>query len=65
MIVDVIYGFLGSGKTTFISRILKEWGGKEKIVVLVNEFGDIGIDGTLLQGQSGNIVEMPSGYIKF
>jgi len=46
MIVDVIYGFLGSGKTTFISRILKEWGGKEKIVVLVNEFGDVGIDGT-------------------
>jgi G3E family GTPase len=37
MIVDVIYGFLGSGKTTFISRILQEWGDKEKIVVLVNE----------------------------
>ena len=58
MIVDVIYGFLGSGKTTFISRILKEWSGKEKIVVLVNEFSDVGIDWT--QGQSGNIVEMPS-----
>ena len=65
MIVDVIYGFLGSGKTTFISRILKEWGGKEKIVVLVNEFGDVGIDGTLLQGQNSKIIEMPSGYIKF
>ena len=63
MIVDVIYGFLGSGKTTFISRILKEWGDKEKIVVLVNEFGEVGIDGTLLQGHGGKIVEMPSGCI--
>ncbi len=63
MNVDVIYGFLGSGKTTFISRILQEWGGKEKIVVLVNEFGDVDIDGTLLQGHGGKIVEMPSGCI--
>jgi G3E family GTPase len=63
VIVDIIYGFLGSGKTTFISRILQEWGDKEKIVVLVNEFGDVGIDGTLLQGQGGKIVEMPSGCI--
>ncbi len=63
MIVDVIYGFLGSGKTTFISRILQEWGSKEKIVVLVNEFGDVGIDGTLLQGQNSKIIEMPSGCI--
>ena len=63
MIVDVIYGFLGSGKTTFISRILEEWGDKEKIVVLVNEFGEVGIDGTLLQGHGGKIVEMPSGCI--
>jgi G3E family GTPase len=63
MIVDVIYGFLGSGKTTFISRILQEWGSKEKIVVLVNEFGDVGIDGTLLQGQNSKVIEMPSGCI--
>jgi G3E family GTPase len=63
MIVDVIYGFLGSGKTTFIIRVLQEWGDKEKIVVLVNEFGEIGIDGTLLWDQGGKIVEMPSGCI--
>ena len=63
MIVDVIYGFLGSGKTTFITRILQEWGDKEKIVVLVNEFGEVGIDGTLLDGHGGKIVEMPSGCI--
>ena len=63
MNVDVIFGFLGSGKTTFITRILKEWDSDEKIVVLVNEFGDVGIDGELLSSQGGNVVEMPSGCI--
>lgn len=63
MIVDVIYGFLGSGKTTFIQNILERWGGQERIVVLVNEFGEVGIDGDLLQGRNGYVVEMPSGCI--
>jgi G3E family GTPase len=63
MIVDIIFGFLGSGKTTFIARVLQEWGAQEQIVVLVNEFGEIGIDGTLLQNHGGTIVEMPSGCI--
>lgn len=63
MIVDIVYGFLGSGKTTFITRVLEEWGGEEKIVVLVNEFGDVGVDGTLLKDRGGNVVEMPSGCI--
>jgi G3E family GTPase len=63
MIVDVVFGFLGSGKTTFITRVLNEWGGREKIVVLVNEFGEVGVDGTILQGLGGNVVEMPSGCI--
>ena len=63
MIVDIVYGFLGAGKTTFISRVLKEWGSKEKTVVLVNEFGEVGIDGELLALQGGNVVEMPSGCI--
>lgn len=63
MIVDVAFGFLGSGKTTFISKILQEWRTEEKIVILVNEFGDVGIDGELLSSQGGNVVEMPSGCI--
>ena len=63
MIVDVVFGFLGSGKTTFISKIMEAWGADEKIVVLVNEFGDVGIDGDLLAAQGGNVVEMPSGCI--
>ena len=63
MIVDIIFGFLGSGKTTFIIKALEKWGAAEKIVVLVNEFGDVGIDGDLLTGQGGDVVEMPSGCI--
>lgn len=63
MIVDIVFGFLGSGKTTFIRRILESWGAAEKIVVLVNEFGEVGIDGELLSNQGGNVVEMPSGCI--
>lgn len=63
MIVDIVYGFLGSGKTTFITKILERWGSDEKTVVLVNEFGDVGIDGDLLSNQGGNVVEMPSGCI--
>lgn len=63
MIVDIVFGFLGSGKTTFIIRALERWGSEEKIVILVNEFGDVGIDGDLLSGQGGDVVEMPSGCI--
>jgi G3E family GTPase len=63
MVVDIVYGFLGSGKTTFITRVLGEWGERERIVVLVNEFGDVGIDGSLLRDRGGNVVEMPSGCI--
>jgi len=63
MIVDIIFGFLGVGKTTFVTRVLKEWGNREKIVVLVNEFGEVGIDGTLLSDRGGKVVEMPSGCI--
>jgi len=63
MIADIVFGFLGSGKTTLIANILKEWGQDEKIVVLVNEFGEVGIDGDLLASQDAQVVEMPSGCI--
>lgn len=63
MIADIVFGFLGSGKTTFIANILKEWGQDEKIVVLVNEFGDVGIDRDLLASQEAEVVEMPAGCI--
>lgn len=63
MIVDIVYGFLGSGKTTFITKVLERWGAHQKTVVLVNEFGDVGIDGDLLKNHGGNVLEMPSGCI--
>jgi G3E family GTPase len=63
MIVDIVFGFLGAGKTTFITRILQDWDYREKTVVLVNEFGEVGIDGELLAWRGGNVVEMPSGCI--
>ena len=63
MIVDIVFGFLGAGKTTFIVKVLKDWEYKDKTVVLVNEFGDVGIDGEILAEQGGNVVEMPSGCI--
>lgn len=63
MIVDIIYGFLGAGKTTFITNALRDLGKDEKTVVLVNEFGEVGIDGGLLEKQGGNVIEMPSGCI--
>ena len=45
--VIVVSGFLGSGKTTFIRYLLKK--GKKKFGLIINEFGDIGIDGSLLK----------------
>lgn len=63
MIVDIVFGFLGAGKTTFILKALEELGTNEKTVILVNEFGEIGIDGDMLAAQGGNVVEMPSGCI--
>lgn len=63
MVVDIVFGFLGAGKTTFITRVLQQWGEQEKIVVLVNEFGEVGIDGELLASRGGDVLEMPSGCI--
>jgi G3E family GTPase len=61
--VILIAGFLGAGKTTFLRRILK-WPGKlSGTVILVNEFGQVGIDGELLEGFDTPVVEMANGCI--
>lgn len=66
MIVNVVYGFLGAGKTTFIKHIMEYPPAGEKLVVLVNEFGEVGFDGLILSDQKGliaDVVELPSGCI--
>ncbi len=61
--VSVISGFLGAGKTTFIKKLLDEALRGEKIVLIENEFGEIGIDGGFLQDVGVEISEMNSGCI--
>lgn len=63
MQVDVINGLLGAGKTTFLLNLLEQKRPDEKVAVLVNEFGEIGIDGDLLGGQGADVVELPNGCI--
>lgn len=61
--VDIISGFLGAGKTTLISKLLKEKLNKENVVLIENEFGEIGIDGGFLKDSGIIINEMNSGCI--
>ena len=61
--VDIISGFLGAGKTTFIKKLLSDvWAG-EKLVLIENEFSEIGIDGGFLKDAGIEITEMNSGCI--
>ena len=66
--VTVITGFLGSGKTTLIRHLMQNAGGK-RLAVVVNEFGDVGVDGEILKGCSipdcpeENIIELANGCI--
>ena len=61
--VDIFSGFLGAGKTTLIKKLIKEAYAGEKLVVIENEFGQIGIDGGFLQEAGIEITEMNSGCI--
>ena len=61
--VDIISGFLGAGKTTLISKLLKEALNGEQVVLIENEFGEIGIDGGFLKDSGVEIREMNSGCI--
>ena len=61
--VDIISGFLGAGKTTFIKKLLAEALSGEKVVLIENEFGEIGIDGGFLKDSGIEVREMNSGCI--
>jgi len=60
--VTLLTGFLGAGKTTLVNRILRERAG-ERIAVVVNEFGEVGIDGALVARASEEVVELVNGCV--
>ena len=61
--IDIISGFLGAGKTTLIKKLIKDAFANEKVVLIENEFGEIGIDGGFLKEAGIEITEMNSGCI--
>ncbi|MCL4765820.1 MAG: GTP-binding protein [Hyphomicrobiaceae bacterium] len=63
MRIILLFGFLGSGKTTLAQRILEQWGPKGKLALIVNEFGDVGVDGEILKGNGIDLVELSSGCL--
>ncbi len=61
--IDIISGFLGAGKTTLIKKLFSSCFAKEKVALIENEFGEIGIDGSFLKESGINIKEINSGCI--
>jgi G3E family GTPase len=61
--VSIISGFLGAGKTTLLRKILSWESDLSETVVIVNEFGDVGIDGSLLKNAGSDVVELTGGCI--
>jgi G3E family GTPase len=61
--VFLITGFLGSGKTTFLNRLIDAFPKAYKLMILMNEFGEIGIDGTLVEGDDLEMLEISKGSI--
>ena len=61
--VEVVGGFLGAGKTTFLRRLLATSDPAVRTVVLVNDFSAVGVDGSLLSGRGADVVELPNGCI--
>lgn len=61
--IEIVSGFLGAGKTTLIKKLLKEAFSGEKLVLIENEFGEIGVDGGFLKEAGIEITEMNSGCI--
>ena len=61
--INLLFGFLGSGKTTLVRRILGERGSERPMAVIVNEFGDVGVDGDVIAGSNVNLVELTSGCL--
>jgi len=61
--LNLLFGFLGSGKTTLARRLLDQPPDGRKTAIIVNEFGDVGVDGAILSGRNVNMVELNSGCL--
>lgn len=61
--VYLITGFLGSGKTTLLNRIIERFPKNKKLMILMNEFGEIGVDGTLIENDDLEMMEISKGSI--
>lgn len=61
--IEIVAGFLGAGKTTFLRHILASYGRDSRTVVLVNDFSSVGVDGSLLRERGADVVELPNGCI--
>ena len=61
--IDILSGFLGAGKTTLIKKLIAEAYQGEKLVLIENEFGEIGIDGGFMKDAGVEVTEMNSGCI--
>jgi len=61
--VYLITGFLGSGKTTLLNRFIKQFPPDRKLMILMNEFGEVGVDGTLVENEDLEMLEISKGSI--
>ncbi len=61
--LNLLFGFLGSGKTTLARRIVEDFGPQRRLALIVNEFGDVGVDGDILKGNSIDLVQLSSGCL--
>lgn len=61
--LSLLFGFLGSGKTTLAKRILTEFGADRRLALIVNEFGDVGVDGDILSGNDIDVIQLSSGCL--
>ena len=59
----ILTGFLGVGKTTMLTNSVKEYFGDKKVAIIVNEFGDIGIDGNIVGNIHSEVLEISEGCI--